>query len=212
MSLSAEPLRIVLPARMRLSSILTALVVGWFGVLLVGFYVIIEYEVSAGTAGVRLAGETQLDASLAHRRRLTLFIHPRCSCSRATIAELARVMEAAGDTTDAQVLFVQPPGNPDDWTRTELWKAAELIPGVQVGVDLDGRLAATFGATTSGHAVLDDGSGRPLFSGGITGARGHFGANASSDGLIDLLKTDRIAELQPPVFGCPLATPISSRQ
>ena len=53
--------------------------------------------------------------------------------------------------------------------------------------DDDGAEARRFGAETSGQTLLYDEHGALLFSGGITGARGHAGDNAGRASLVALL-------------------------
>ncbi len=70
--------------------------------------------------------------------------------------------------------------------------------------DIQGREALRFGAATSGQTLLYDASGRLLFSGGITPARGHAGDNDGSDALLELLSGGSGRHHQTPVFGCSL--------
>ncbi len=93
---------------------------------------------------------------------------------------------------------------------TELHRRAAAIPGVRVLDDPDGSEAVRFGVATSGHALLYDLSGRLLFSGGLTAARGRSGANGSSEAVVDLLSGELTTLTEPPVFGCPIReTPVN---
>jgi hypothetical protein len=83
-----------------------------------------------------------------------------------------------------------------------LWKAASRIPGVQVLVDKEGALARAFGADTSGASLLYDRTGRLLFEGGITGARGHEGENANEDVLLACLQGTLAGPIRTQTFGC----------
>ena len=66
-----------------------------------------------------------------------------------------------------------------------------------------GAITAAFGAFTSGQVFLYGTSGELLFSGGITGSRGHEGDNAGRDAVESLLDR-RNAPAHTPVFGCSL--------
>jgi hypothetical protein len=55
--------------------------------------------------------------------------------------------------------------------------------------------------------MLYDGNGRLLFSGGITGARGHSGDNAGRSTVLSLLSRDTVDRAETPVFGCSLFDP-----
>lgn len=141
------------------------------------------------------------------RPMLLMFAHPHCPCTRASVAELSRLMTSARDRVYAQVLFVKPAGAGEEWVETDLWEAAAAIPGVRVTADEGGREAARFGAGASGLTLLYGASGRLLFSGGVTAARGHEGDNAGRDALVSLLAGETDAEVETPVFGCQLFGP-----
>ena len=81
---------------------------------------------------------------------------------------------------------------------------AALIPGVRPVEDLDGREALRFGAVTSGQTLLYDVSGRLLFNGGITAARGHAGTNDGRDAVLSLLANGSSLRHTTRVFGCSL--------
>jgi len=103
----------------------------------------------------------------------------------------------------AYVLFVKPPGSAENWEKTDLWQSAANIPGVSVVVD-DGAEALRFHAVTSGQTALYDVAGRLLFSGGITGSRGHAGDNAGRSAIVSLLNTGEAEQTETSVFGCDL--------
>ncbi len=107
----------------------------------------------------------------------------------------------------ATVVFVQYPGVSARWVRTDTWRQAEAIPGVQVVSDLNGTLSHQFGAFTSGQTYLYDGHGRLLFSGGLTSERGHEGDNAGLSAALAILRGRTPAQTRTPVFGCPLFSP-----
>jgi len=136
------------------------------------------------------------------RRRMTLvmLIHPQCSCTQASLTELAEVMERARGRVNAWVLFVQPENSPHGAT----WHEAAHVSGVQVGIDPTGVEAARFGALTSGHLALYDAAGHLRFSGGITGARGHAGENMGRDQLLATLDATTPVTQRHAVFGCAL--------
>jgi len=132
-----------------------------------------------------------------------MLAHPHCPCTRASIGELARLMAQAQGRVTAYALFVKPAGSSDDWENTDLWRNAAGIPGVNVVVD-DGVEAQRFHAVTSGQTVLYDAEGHLLFSGGITGSRGHSGDNEGRSAIVSLLNTGEAERAETSVFGCPL--------
>jgi hypothetical protein len=143
-------------------------------------------------------------AEVPAKARLVMLAHPRCPCTRASLAELARLMAQAEGRLTADVFFVQPAGTSDDFVDTDLWRSAAAIPGVRVWRDRDGRTAAQFGAATSGQVVLYDAAGQRRFQGGITVARGHEGDNPGRAAVLAALDGDVAADT--PVFGCGLHT------
>jgi hypothetical protein len=138
------------------------------------------------------------------RATLMMLVHPQCPCSRASLRELAALMTSLRDRVSAHVLFLQPAGLADDWTRTDLWESAAAIPGVETMQDHDGAEARRFAAATSGQVILYDAGGRLLFSGGITPARGHSGDSAGHDAILALLTGGPSERTETPVFGCAL--------
>jgi hypothetical protein len=141
------------------------------------------------------------------RPTLVLVAHPRCPCTRATLHELAVLMSQAGERLSAHVLFVRPAGAPRDWEKGELWQAARAVPGVTTSSDEGGREARLFHAATSGQVLLFDASGKQIFAGGITGARGHEGDNPGRSRVLSLISKGRAELARAPVFGCDLENP-----
>ena len=85
-----------------------------------------------------------------------------------------------------------------------IWHSAAAIPNVTVVRDDDGLEARRFGAATSGQSLLYDVNGRLLFSGGITGSRGHSGDNAGRTAMLALLQHAPPGRDSAFVFGCSL--------
>jgi hypothetical protein len=135
---------------------------------------------------------------------LILLAHPQCSCTPASLAELAEVLARARTRPSTYVLFLKPQGFSNDWVQSDLWKTAAAIPGVTLVRDDDGREARRFGSATSGQTLLYDGDGVLRFSGGITGSRSHAGDNAGRRSLVALLNGGEPDRNATDVFGCPL--------
>jgi len=133
---------------------------------------------------------------------LVMAVHPRCPCTRASVAELARLMARSEGRVQAHVLFLAPQSKEEGWERSGLWASASEIPGVRAIADVGGAEAARFGLETSGHVLLYDANGELRFSGGITDGRGHEGDNAGLDAAIDVLSGRAGATASYPVFGC----------
>jgi hypothetical protein len=139
------------------------------------------------------------------RRELLVFVHPFCSCTVATMNELARLsvlQRPARAELAIDVLFYRPRGS--KWKPGSLWQAAQLLPGAHARWDDDAREARKFGALTSGYALLYSAGGKLLFNGGVTGSRGHEGDNSGLDELQTALNSGKRARKASFVFGCAL--------
>ena len=66
------------------------------------------------------------------------------------------------------------------------------------------RKAKSFGAFTSGQALLYSKDGHLLFTGGITESRGHEGSNEGADAIETFVNHGRLPTSETPVFGCAL--------
>jgi len=139
-----------------------------------------------------------------HRATLVMMAHPHCACTRASVAELAVLMQRLRGRLSANVVFLRPAGTPAGWEETDTWRAARGIPGVAVWKDEGGAEAARFDARTSGQVLLYDRAGRLVFSGGITPIRGHLGDSAGQERIVSLVTTGRAGAATSRVFGCAL--------
>ncbi len=156
-----------------------------------------------------------------HRATILMLAHPHCPCTGASLEELSRVMQRVGGGADAHVLFLRPHAAPPEWEDSALWRRARELPGVTARWDVDGREAARFGAYVSGQVVAYDEAGRLIYSGGITGARGHQGDNVGRQRLLSALTsheadqwgakrgggTQPVDRHDAEVFGCSLLDP-----
>ena len=178
----------------------------WAGVAVVGGHALLHYENAPGDVGsVPSAWPANSSIQLApDRPTLVMFAHPQCPCTRATMAELARVMARVQGKVQVYVLFYTPRESGADWQNTHNRHSAAQIPGVTVLTDIDGVEAERFGAETSGHTFLFDPRGRLLFNGGITASRGHSGDNAGESAIVSLIDNRTSVRAQTFVFGCAL--------
>jgi hypothetical protein len=136
---------------------------------------------------------------------LVMFCHPHCPYTRASLAELRRLLKRYPERIAANVYFLRPGEFSETWTYTSLWRTATGIPGVEVISDTNGNEARQFGARTSGHVLFYAPNGQLLFKGGITPGRGHTGDNAGTSAIIALLSGRNPPVSETPVYGCSLA-------
>jgi hypothetical protein len=139
------------------------------------------------------------------RRPIALmFVHPRCACTRASLAEMRELMSRANGRATACVVLALPAGVDAKWQGSEVWRTAHSIPGVTVVADPSELEARCFGARTSGHVVIYGPDGALRFSGGITAARGHVGENDGVDRALAAIGSPGRVASGSPVFGCAL--------
>jgi hypothetical protein len=191
-----------------LKHVVFALIGAWVLAIGLGLHALLRYK---GTPGDSQPAPKQwpvnsLIAPPADKPLLLMFAHPRCACTRASLGELQILCSKAKGEFDAAVLFFQPENLSQDWTKTELIESARAMPGLRVLFDDGGNVAKRFGVQTSGHTVLYGPQGNLLFSGGITGARGHLGDNRGLDSVLKLVGNESIPSdrAKSDVFGCSL--------
>lgn len=187
---------------------MTALLgLAWAVGIAVGLRTLLAYESTPGAIGTvpgKWPSTSQIER-LTDRPTLVMLAHPRCPCTRASVAELAQMMARMQGKVRAYVLFLKPRQTGTDWEDTDLRRSAAAIPSVTVLSDIDGTEARRFGAETSGHTLLFDRDGRLLFSGGITEFRGHVGDNTGERAIQSLVEGQAPAQTATSVFGCALA-------
>jgi hypothetical protein len=179
---------------------------GWLVALVVSGRLLLSYESTPGQVG-SVPGAWPRASQIpppADRPALIMLAHPRCPCTRASMAELKKIMTHVRGKLSAYVLFLKPAGSGPDWDDTGLCRTAEGIPGVKVISDIGGAEAQRFGAKTSGHTMLFAADGRLLFSGGITELRGHEGDNVGENTIISIVNKNITGRDRTLVFGCSL--------
>jgi hypothetical protein len=205
------------PRNPRFGTLLGALGLFWVVAVVAGVSNLNRYEMTPGAAAAAANWPSNTRLTLdSHRDTLLMFVHPLCPCSDASMEELARGLAQAEDRLSTTVVFFKPSGQTDDWVKASLWNSARRIPGVSAIIDPGGALAERFDARTSGQVFLYQPDGRLIFSGGITGSRGHAGDNAGMEAIV-ALATGSAAVRDPvpastPVFGCSILPGLRSAQ
>ena|ERR1700733_14206359 len=181
----------------------------WLALAVGGLISLARHQFAAGPSSA-LASDWPATTSIARAQDqyfLLIFVHPKCDCSQATVAELNVLMARCNGKLAATVMFVRPINEAAGWEKGSLWNAASAIPNVQTLCDAGGFEAHKFLAATSGQTFLFSPSGKLIFRGGITDGRGHEGDNAGSDAVEDLVQGKTSTISQTPVFGCELFDP-----
>lgn len=138
------------------------------------------------------------------RPALVFFMHPRCPCTAASLAELDRVLSQQGDRFHAYAVVTVPPGADPRWEEGRNLDAARRLPNTTLIFDRGGALARRFGAVDSGTLLVFASGGSRLFAGGITASRGHEGESTGSEALLAIAAGDSPLQTESPVFGCSL--------
>jgi len=178
----------------------------WLLAALGGYSCLLHYESKA--ANVAVHPEFWPDASelarLDGKHTLVMFVHPKCPCTAASLTELSILMSKCSRDLRAYAVFIRPEGTPDGWEQSDHWRRANEIPGVTVLSDREGLECRRFNADTSGETLLYSADGKLVFSGGITGARGHEGDNQGLDSVMAKVENGDMRCNETRVFGCAL--------
>jgi hypothetical protein len=184
----------------------------WCLALIPGVGYLVTYETKAG---VQRGAPHRWPSGTGLARRddfptLIVALHPRCSCSQATLTELEEMAQELNRPFHAILLIYEPRGTDFDLRNVSFYKEAQTALHAEVVLDEDGRKAAMFGAETSGQILLYGAAGALMYQGGVTGGRGEVGDNA---GLISLKRAiaDQVPEPGSPVYGCGLFAHMESK-
>jgi hypothetical protein len=137
---------------------------------------------------------------------LSVFLHPLCPCSRASLVELDRIVRASRTKLVVRAHVLSAPELATEAEPESLRSLLARLPGATIEDDPGGARARASGVETSGTILLYAADGTLLFDGGVTSARGHEGENASSDALLECIERGRGPRVTTPVFGCALFT------
>jgi hypothetical protein len=183
----------------------TALIV-WFLAVLAAFGFVWRYKTQPGpnTNAPRQWPRVAAIVPAQDKANLVMFVHPHCPCSRASVAELARLAVEIGGRAQIHVVLVRPRGTDPGFEDGTLAERARAITGARVVVDDAAVEAERFGAQTSGAVVLYTRTGELAFSGGLTTARGHEGEGPAHAKIRSVLAGSDMTAATAPTFGCEL--------
>lgn len=185
-------------------------VVVWALVLLGGLTALGHYQGVEGAQGPPPSALPEIPGVQGDGERFSLLIaiHPHCPCTQATAGELERLLgeisRRGGVLPQIFALVYRPAYMDTPWTETTLRDRLRAIEQVTLVDDPDGRHGASIGALTSGHTVLFDAGGHPVYRGGLTASRGHEGDNIGKLAVINHLLHRAGARDQHAVYGCEL--------
>jgi hypothetical protein len=179
-------------------------VIGWVGGFVIwgatvayGFHLAMSWEFRPGAPAMRPPA-SHADSN---GPKLTVVLHSQCPCSLATVENLQTLTPGERKKLHLTLVFVGPNAK-----ESRLWDKSASIPEAERQVLSEDEALMRYGAKTSGQALLYDSSGKLVFSGGITDARGVAGRSAGLDAIHDVLDGRRCITVAP-VYGCSLQTP-----
>ena len=178
----------------------------WFAAIVIAFGLLWRYKLTPGPladAPARWPAESHLARTAAPT--VVMFVHPQCSCSRASVNELARLVDELHGQATVELVLVRPAGAEPGFERGALADRAAELRGVSVIIDDGGREAERFGAIVSGSTLVYGANGALLFRGGLTTARGHEGRGPAHDAILAAIAGHPGAASDAPTFGCALA-------
>ena len=191
------------------SSIFAAAVFLWLVLILSGAHALLRYESTPGAPGTPPSLWPSHTGIVRPPDKFTLVMlsHPDCPCTRASLAELERVVARTQGQLVGFIVFSKPESSRAEIESSDLWHAASRIPGITPVDDQRGTASQSFHGYVSGQTMLYDPAGRLIFSGGITSGRGHQGDNAGAEAVIRRVNGDGQAPKATAVFGCALHNP-----
>ena len=178
----------------------------WMATVGAGFASLARYNNTPGALGEQAPSRWP---SLSHLGRtaglptLVVMLHPRCPCSRATLANLERAMPELRDKARVHLVFVRPDAE-DGRDDNALLRIARNMRGTEIFADETGREAGLFGTLTSGETLLYSPEGALVFHGGITFGRSHEGVNPGLSAIVQFIHHDSANRSSTSVFGCAL--------
>lgn len=180
-----------------------ALAALWAVSVVIGFAGLAVYQNTPGPEENPSPG-WPADAPFVHPGRpvVLMFVHPRCPCTRSSLEQLDEVVTRSKGLDFELHVFVFEPAGDRAFADTDLLDHLHRIAGAKVHRDVDGEVAAAFGARTSGTVRFFDGEGRLRFHGGITPFRGHVGDAVGVAALLALLQGKEPPVASAPGFGC----------
>lgn len=137
-----------------------------------------------------------------NRWTLVMIGHPKCPCTAASIHELRELITWSNQPLTTHLVLLAGPEDDPAWFTGRTVDIAKASSGVRLHFDRGNREVQRFAATTSGHVLLYDTTGRLQYSGGLTPWQGHRGANRGSGMILSLLTDGVSTGGSLPVFGC----------
>lgn len=182
---------------MKLKLLMSCMLVGILG----GLHLLMNYSAQAGAhSAVLNHWPSQSKLSLSQKPHLVMFLHPGCACSKASVAELSRLLAQAPELT-TQIVFMRTSKIEKLFKANSLLAQVQNLPRTKIIFDEKGIESKIFGAETSGLTHLYNAKSELIFSGGLTMARGHEGDSVGKQSILAYLNGKESVKSSL-VFGC----------
>ncbi len=174
----------------------------WVLCLSYGFDRAMRWESTPGASG---NAPTHIDLDRKDSRWLLVMVaHTECPCTKASLANLQRILAQYPNQITCRILFCGPQAYAHSPAKNI--SLAESIEGVSLEFISEQQAANQYGAATSGQVYLYSPERKLMYSGGITLGRNAEGDCAGVSAVGSLIETGG-GDSSLPVFGCALQTP-----
>jgi hypothetical protein len=192
----------------------------WLSSIVVGFWILLEHNTDPGRVSSAI---DELNTTLvrsyvepipaeyladfvpeAGTVHVIMALHPKCPCTRTTLAELEHVLALQKERAKCTFLVTLPSNESMSWIDTDTVTFAKKLPTAEIVIDVDSERANQLDLLNSGALLLLHSNGTVSFRGGITSGRTCSVENPGSRAVSDLLRGDVVDPITTPVFGCSL--------
>lgn len=189
--------------------LIPVLTVVWSAGLLAGSVWLIDHSSKPGEVELNIKSwptETHL-AQHSGKPQVLVFVHPMCSCSEVTLAEMSSLFQRLNTPCEISLVISTTDHTSIPENRVHGFETWCQQVGAHLVWDFGRSEARRFGVTTSGHVFLFSSDGNLQFQGGVTAGRGHHGENPGLSSLVELLTNTQPRKSSRDCFqtyGCPL--------
>ncbi len=192
----------------------------WLGCVIFGFWSLLDHDTDTGAVdfdshGIRATHDrNRIDSVEADVLKefvpqagvlhVVMALHPKCPCTRTTLAELERLLAIESQSTRCTFLVSMPSNQSLSWIDTDTTSFAKNLPNSFLVIDVDSKVSHQLGLKNSGALLVVQSDGTISFSGGITSGRTCSVKNPGSEAVLALIRREPLQDITTPTFGCVL--------
>jgi hypothetical protein len=190
----------------RVMKIIIKLATAWLFILGLLVWKQYDYKSTPGKASLfvgRAPDSSSIKFDSKHYNFIT-FIHPKCSCSEATIENLTTMTrDFANKNISFHVVFYSSSELGSDLENSKYVKEVKELQNTRIYFDKKLTDFSLYDVETSGQSFLFDTEKNLIFKGGITESRGHLGETLSMRKIAGYLEGEKPNSITlAPTFGC----------